>query len=474
VNQANATLTVNGTPVTSGTPSGAITLAVGPNTINVAITAQDTTTVKTYSIVVTRAAPLSSDATLSNLAISSGTLTPAFASGTTGYTDSVGNAVSSVTVTPTVNQANATVTVNGTLVISGAPSGSITLAVGPNTINVAVTAQDTTTVKMYSIVVTRPALPSEGKPTRTFLGTYPNPSDYGKPARLIVMVLGIGSYNTPEVFFHNGELDPDILTQRSRDNMSIPTGTVVFKDGPTIIGTVNLDKMGTAILNCSSFSVGKHSITAEYSGNTNYNSSTSSVVTQTVKYNTSTKITSSINPSIIGQSVTFTSTISNSSGTPTGTVTFKDWDTTIARNIPLVGNKATFNASSLPAGIHNISATYNGDDSFASSSDNLNQMIKKASSTSKIISSLNPSNRGQLIIFTTTVSAVSPAIGIPSGRVIFKDGNTTIGEGIIDMAGIAKYSTSFLPKGMHNITATYIGDFNFNGSDSPGITQTVK
>ena len=288
------------------------------------------------------------------------------------------------------------------------------------------------------------------------------------------MVFGIGGNNTPEVFFHNGGLDPDILTQRSRDNINIPTGTVVFKDGPAIIGTVTLDKMGMAILNCSSLSFGKHSITAEYSGNTNYNSSTSSVVTQIVQYNTSTKVTSSINPSIVGQSVTFTSTVSSSSGTPTGTVTFKDWDTTIAKNIPLVGNKATFNTSSLPAGIHNISATYNGDDSFASSSDNLNQMIKKSSSTIKIISSLNPSNRGQSITFTTTVSAVSPAIGIPTGRVIFKDGNTTIGEGMINIAGVAKYSTSSLPKGMHNVTATYVGDFNFNGSDSPGITQTVK
>jgi VCBS repeat-containing protein len=130
-------------------------MAVGANTITVAVTAQDTTTVKTYTIVVTRAAALSSDATLSNLVISSGTLTPSFTASNISYTASINNSVSTVTVTPTVNQANATVKVNGTAVNSGTASGNINMAVGANTITVAVTAQDTTTVKTYTIVVTR-------------------------------------------------------------------------------------------------------------------------------------------------------------------------------------------------------------------------------------------------------------------------------------------------------------------------------
>ena len=155
VNQANATVKVNGTAVNSGTASGNINMAVGANTITVAVTAQDTTTVKTYTIVVTRAAALSSDATLSNLVISSGTLTPSFTASNISYTASINNSASTVTVTPTVNQANATVKVNGTAVNSGTASGNINMAVGANTITVAVTAQDTTTVKTCTIVVTR-------------------------------------------------------------------------------------------------------------------------------------------------------------------------------------------------------------------------------------------------------------------------------------------------------------------------------
>ncbi len=107
-------------------------------------------------------APLSSNADLSNLTLSSGTLSPAFASGTTTYTASAGNGVSSITVTPTVAESNATVTVNGTAVTSGNASGAINLNVGANTITVVVTAQDATTIKTYTIAVTRATPPPSG------------------------------------------------------------------------------------------------------------------------------------------------------------------------------------------------------------------------------------------------------------------------------------------------------------------------
>ncbi|AKL96033.1 cell wall/surface repeat protein [Clostridium aceticum] len=153
VADATATVTVNGAAVVSGAASGAINLAVGENTITVVVTAQDGST-KPYTVVVTRGA--SSNADLSNLTLSEGTLSPVFASGTTDYTTSVANAVTSITVTPTVADATATVTVNGAEVVSGAASGAINLAVGENTITVVVTAQDGST-KSYTVVVTRGA-----------------------------------------------------------------------------------------------------------------------------------------------------------------------------------------------------------------------------------------------------------------------------------------------------------------------------
>lgn len=100
--------------------------------------------------------PLSANANLSNLTISAGTLTPAFASATLGYTDAVSNATTSVTVTPTVADATATVTVNGVPVTSGSASAPIALIVGANPpIQVVVTAQDGTTMQTYTVTVNR-------------------------------------------------------------------------------------------------------------------------------------------------------------------------------------------------------------------------------------------------------------------------------------------------------------------------------
>jgi hypothetical protein len=99
----------------------------------------------------------SSDANLSALATTAGTISPTFASATIAYTASVTNATTSVTVTPTKTDANATITVNGTAVTSGAASNAIALNVGSNTITVVVTAQDGTTTKTYTIAVTRAA-----------------------------------------------------------------------------------------------------------------------------------------------------------------------------------------------------------------------------------------------------------------------------------------------------------------------------
>jgi trimeric autotransporter adhesin len=107
----------------------------------------------------------SNNADLSNLTLSTGTLTPVFAAATTSYTSSVANAVNSITVTPTAADANATITVNGTAVASGTASGNIALNVGSNIITTLVTAQNTTTTKTYTVDVTR-AVPS-GSPTIT-------------------------------------------------------------------------------------------------------------------------------------------------------------------------------------------------------------------------------------------------------------------------------------------------------------------
>ena len=162
----NATVTVNGEPVTSGTASDDIELIKGETTtITVVVTSADGMTIRSTTIDVTR--PLSNNANLSGLTISSGTPTPVFAVGTTDYTVDVGNAVDRVTVTPTTEHADATVTVNGTLVTSGSASSDIDLIEGETTtIAVVVTAEDGTTKRTYTIGVFRRRAEDQTRPTR--------------------------------------------------------------------------------------------------------------------------------------------------------------------------------------------------------------------------------------------------------------------------------------------------------------------
>ena len=145
-------LTVNGVPSSSGAISS-VSLVSGENSIPVAVTAQDGT-IATYTIDVTRLTGLSSDATLSNLVISQGTLSPIFTSGTRNYTASVTNSVSSIDITPTLALPSfQSLTVNGAASVSGAVS-TVALKVGENSIPVAVTAQDGT-IATYTMVITR-------------------------------------------------------------------------------------------------------------------------------------------------------------------------------------------------------------------------------------------------------------------------------------------------------------------------------
>ncbi len=97
---------------------------------------------------------LSSDANLSALVISLGTLSPEFAAAKTAYTAAVANSVASLAVTPTAADSNATIAANGSAVTSGSPSEAIALTIGPNIIKVVVTAEDGTK-KTYTITATR-------------------------------------------------------------------------------------------------------------------------------------------------------------------------------------------------------------------------------------------------------------------------------------------------------------------------------
>ena len=177
VNHSAATVTVNGTVVTSGSPSGPIALAVGDNVITVRVTAENGDT-QDYTVTITRqsananlSALSASSATSESATYSRQTLAPAFDVGTTAYTVRVDFDLTHAKVTPTVADTDATVRVGkrgATLatVASGADSGPIALAVGDNEIVVRVTAEDPSITRDYTVTITRqPRNAGDGAPS---------------------------------------------------------------------------------------------------------------------------------------------------------------------------------------------------------------------------------------------------------------------------------------------------------------------
>ncbi len=144
---SKAIMLLEGAILTSGV-SKSVDLSVGENIFTLMVIAQDATT-KSYTVIVNRG---SSDATLSGLTLSDGTVSPSFNRTTYAYTASVANAVDSLTVSPTAFDNAATVTVNG-----ADAATPVSLSVGSNTVTVLVTGADGVSTKAYTITVTRQA-----------------------------------------------------------------------------------------------------------------------------------------------------------------------------------------------------------------------------------------------------------------------------------------------------------------------------
>jgi hypothetical protein len=158
-----------------------------------------------------------------------------------------------------------------------------------------------------------------------------------------------------------------------------PSGTIYFKDGAIILGTAALSGSGQAAYTISALSVGNHIISVEYPGTTSFAVSAASL-TQTInKASTATALQSSLISSTYGKAVIFSaavSALSPGSGTPTGTVTFKDGAKILA-TINLSSGKAALSMTSLSRGTHIITAVYNGDGNFiVNLSNSVSQVIK--------------------------------------------------------------------------------------------------
>jgi gliding motility-associated-like protein len=149
---ANIAITSNGTPA----EADAVPLNVGINTVDVIVTASDSTTTATYVLTITRSS-VAQNTQLSNLEISPGTLTPSFDSGTNSYTVTLPAFASSIALTPTASDISSSITINGSgSVQSGGPTFE-PLNTGSNTFTIIVYSSDRSSQTTYTITVSNPA-----------------------------------------------------------------------------------------------------------------------------------------------------------------------------------------------------------------------------------------------------------------------------------------------------------------------------
>lgn len=259
-----------------------------------------------------------------------------------------------------------------------------------------------------------------------------------------------------------------------------PSGTVTFNI-PGFTSVLANVSGGIATYTTNNLPAGSYTVTASYSGDTNYQPSVSTSPINLVveRIQTTTSLVSSASVATYGQSVELTATVGSSATSnvlaPGGTVTF---------DIPGVGSVgatlssgvATYFTSTLPAGNYSITATYSGDSRYKPSTSITNLVVEKAISRVSLTSSANPAVVSRTLTFTTLVAPLpASASGTVSFTFSYSDGTSFTSDPVtVTTGGIASFVTETLTAaGSYTVTASYSGDANHLAGESPAYTQYI-
>jgi hypothetical protein len=275
--------------------------------------------------------------------------------------------------------------------------------------------------------------------------------------------------------------------------VSMATLTVTAASASRVVGVANPTLTGTVTgaVNGDTFTAtysttatiasppGSYPITPSVTGTNiaDYNVNlVNGTLTVTPPTATTTKLASSAATTVVGTSLTFTATVTGTSGTPapTGTVTFKDGATTIGMGALSGAGVATYTTATLAAATHTITASYGGDTSNAASvSSVVSVVVSPPTATTTTLSSSSASVVvGASVTLTATVTGTSGTPS-PTGMVTFMDGTTALGTGAVNGSGVATYTTTALATGSHTLTASYGGDTSNAASNSSSVMVAV-
>lgn len=264
-------------------------------------------------------------------------------------------------------------------------------------------------------------------------------------------------------------------TAGSWTGVAAPSAAVNFYEGTTLLGTGTIGGNGTlASLTLSNLTVGTHTYTAQYPGDSNYSAFTFGSVTVTVTSATTATMTTLTAPSTgnFATAITLSAAVAGAGGTPTGAVAFYDGTTSLGSGT-LASGTATL-AVNFAGGAHTLSAVYSGDATFSTSTSATKSLtIAMASSTTAVTA--NPTTVSQN--FTTTLTATVTGLSgqaKPTGTMTFTDGTTTLGTAALNSSGVATFVATMSNTGARTITASYGGDGNYSASSGTvGVTVST-
>ena len=337
---------------------------------------------------------------------------------------------------------------------TGTPTGNVSLSVDGGTAVVQDLTGGSTT---YTI-------PSPSAGSHTLNAAYAAQGNFGASSASGTLGVGVGAttmtLSAPTVTYGaNG-----IVTVTVSSATGTPTGNVSLTiDGGTAV--VQELTGGSTTFTIPSPSAGSHTLNAAYAAQGAFGASSASGTLIVNQASTTTTITA---PAVTyGANGIVTVTVSSATGTPTGNVSLTiDGGTAVVQ--VLTGGSTTYTIPSPSAGSHALNAAYAAQGNFGASLASGTLIVSKASTSTGVTSSLNPSTLGDLVTFTATVTPSTT-----TGTVTFKDNTTVLGTGTLS-GGVAKLSTSALSVASHSITAVYSGDTNFASSTSSTLTQTVQ
>ena len=354
----------------------------------------------------------------------------------------------SYTVSVTVSGSYGTPT--GTVIISdGSANCSVTLASGAGSC----------------------ALSSITSGSKTLTATYSGDTTYNSSIKTTLHAVNLATSttsiasDTPDPSFVNQGYTVSVLVSGP---YGTPTGSVNISNGSASCPVTLVSGAGSCVL--TSTVSGNKTLTASYSGDTAYKTSSNTTAHTVNKAASNTTITNHTpDPSIASQSYTVSITVSGSYGTPIGNVSISDGSGGNC-SVTLSAGAGSCALTSTTSGSKSLTANYAGDTTYNTSSANATHTVNKAASITNLTNDTpNPSFVNQSYTVSVTVSG---SYGAPTGMVGISDG--TGGSCTASLtSGAGSCVLTSMTSGSKTLIATYSGN-NIYGASNDSSTHTVN